>query len=94
MEGTLSVASIGIRPRGPLDAQVEVPGSKSDTNRALVAAALARGESELQGALDADDTRAMRECLRADPVGAATAAGAGGELSPPQWSYQRTSVDV
>jgi 3-phosphoshikimate 1-carboxyvinyltransferase len=42
-----------------------VPGSKSDTNRALVAAALARGESELQGALDADDTRAMRECLRA-----------------------------
>jgi 3-phosphoshikimate 1-carboxyvinyltransferase len=42
-----------------------VPGSKSDTNRALVVAALARGESELQGALDADDTRAMRECLRA-----------------------------
>jgi 3-phosphoshikimate 1-carboxyvinyltransferase len=42
-----------------------VPGSKSDTNRALVVAALARGESELQGALDADDTRAMRDCLRA-----------------------------
>ena len=54
-----------IQPRGPLDARVEVPGSKSDTNRALVAAALARGESELQGALDADDTSAMRECLRA-----------------------------
>jgi 3-phosphoshikimate 1-carboxyvinyltransferase len=66
VEGKLSVAaSIEIHPRGPLDARVEVPGSKSDTNRALVAAALARGESELRGALDADDTRAMRDCLRA-----------------------------
>lgn len=54
-----------IEPRGPLDARVRVPGSKSLTNRALVAAALARGESELRGALESDDTRVMGECLRA-----------------------------
>jgi 3-phosphoshikimate 1-carboxyvinyltransferase len=36
-----------IEPRGPLDARVRVPGSKSVTNRALLVAALAEGPSEL-----------------------------------------------
>ena len=49
---------------GPLDARVTVPGSKSITNRALVAAALADGASTLHGALLADDTEAMIDCLR------------------------------
>ncbi len=49
----------------PPDATVEVPGSKSLTNRALVAAALARGTSTLSGVLDADDTRVMVEGLTA-----------------------------
>ncbi|HRW42666.1 MAG TPA: hypothetical protein P5193_14025, partial [Microthrixaceae bacterium] len=49
---------------GPLDAVVRPPGSKSVTNRALVAAALARGTSNLVGTLDADDTAAMLDCLR------------------------------
>ncbi len=44
---------------GPLDATVEVPGSKSITNRALVCAALSSGTSVLEGALFADDTLAM-----------------------------------
>lgn len=48
----------------PPDAVVAVPGSKSITNRALVAAALARGVSQLNGALLADDTRAMLAGLR------------------------------
>jgi 3-phosphoshikimate 1-carboxyvinyltransferase len=47
----------------PPDVVVEVPGSKSFTNRALVTAALARGTSELVGALVADDTAAMAEGL-------------------------------
>ncbi len=42
---------------------VTVPGSKSLTNRALVCAALADGESRLVGALDSDDTQAMRAGL-------------------------------
>lgn len=42
------------------------PGSKSLTNRAMLIAALASGESELRGALgDAMDTRVMAEALRA-----------------------------
>jgi 3-phosphoshikimate 1-carboxyvinyltransferase len=48
---------------GPLDADVEVPGSKSMTNRALICAALAEGTSVLDGALFADDTEAMLEGL-------------------------------
>lgn len=47
----------------PPDASVVVPGSKSITNRALVCAALADGSTLLDGALAADDTEAMIECL-------------------------------
>jgi 3-phosphoshikimate 1-carboxyvinyltransferase len=57
------------RPVDPLaeppDVTVAVPGSKSLTNRALVAAALADGVSRLQGVLFADDTEAMLAGLRA-----------------------------
>lgn len=52
-------------PSGPLDARITPPGSKSITNRALVAAALADGRSRLTGALVADDTLAMRSVLDA-----------------------------
>ncbi|MFP5326954.1 MAG: 3-phosphoshikimate 1-carboxyvinyltransferase [Acidimicrobiia bacterium] len=48
----------------PPDATVEVPGSKSITNRALICAALADGPSTIRGALVADDTEAMATCLR------------------------------
>ncbi|MCC5948390.1 MAG: 3-phosphoshikimate 1-carboxyvinyltransferase [Nitriliruptoraceae bacterium] len=48
----------------PPDAVVTIPGSKSLTNRALVAAALAEGTSHLQGVLFADDTDAMLDCLQ------------------------------
>ena len=57
---TLAVAPLAAPP----DATVTVPGSKSITNRALVAAALADGESVLRNVLVADDTLAMVECLR------------------------------
>ena len=43
----------------PPDVDVVLPGSKSISNRALVCAALAEGQSVLRGALFADDTRAM-----------------------------------
>ncbi len=55
-----------VAPLGaPLDAVVEVPGSKSVANRALICAALAEGESVLRGVPDGDDTEAMLDCLRA-----------------------------
>ena len=46
-------------------ATITPPGSKSLTNRALVLAALAEGESELSNVLLADDTRVMIDALRA-----------------------------
>src|SRR5258705_9043884 len=54
-----------VRPRGPMGARVRPPGSRSLTNRALVTAALAEGESALLGATESDDALAMREGLRA-----------------------------
>ncbi len=48
----------------PLDATVEVPGSKSLTNRYLVLAALADGPGRLRGALRSRDTLLMAQALR------------------------------
>lgn len=48
----------------PVHATVRIPGSKSETNRALVLAALADGPSRIVGGLDARDTRLMRDALR------------------------------
>jgi 3-phosphoshikimate 1-carboxyvinyltransferase len=48
----------------PVAAEVVVPGSKSITNRALIAAALGDGQATLTGALWSEDTQAMAECLR------------------------------
>lgn len=55
--------TLEIRPLGPLRGTIRPPGSKSITNRALVCAALAEGQSLLSGALDSDDTRVMIEAL-------------------------------
>lgn len=65
----------------PPDAEITVPGSKSLTNRALVCAALAPPGSELVGALEAEDTAAMRDCLRALEAGADLDARASGTTS-------------
>ena len=56
---------IEIVPLGkPVRAEITVPGSKSITNRALILAALADGETILTGALWSEDTQIMVECLR------------------------------
>ncbi|MFM7291490.1 MAG: 3-phosphoshikimate 1-carboxyvinyltransferase [Planctomycetia bacterium] len=51
--------------RHPIHGSIRPPGSKSITNRALVCAALARGDSLLSGVLDSQDTRVMVAGLRA-----------------------------
>jgi len=48
----------------PVRAEITVPGSKSITNRALILAALADGETMLRGALWSEDTQIMVECLQ------------------------------
>jgi len=50
--------------RGPLSAVVELPGSKSVTNRALVLAALADGSSVVRRPLRSRDTELMVAALR------------------------------
>lgn len=45
--------------------RVRVPGSKSITNRALMLAALAEGESVLRGVLFSDDSRVFMQALQA-----------------------------
>jgi 3-phosphoshikimate 1-carboxyvinyltransferase len=50
-------------------AVIDVPGSKSLTNRALVVAAMADGPSVLAGALDCEDTQVMAEALRKLGIG-------------------------
>lgn len=54
---------IEIQPVANIDAAIEVPGSKSLTQRALIAAALARGESRLIGPLESEDTAYTRSAL-------------------------------
>ncbi|MEY4386568.1 MAG: hypothetical protein RLY20_1851 [Verrucomicrobiota bacterium] len=48
----------------PVQAEITVPGSKSITNRALILAALAEGETTLRGALWSEDTEVMTAALR------------------------------
>ena len=52
------------RATAPLDADVEIPGSKSITNRELVLAALADGPSTLRRPLHARDSSLMVDALR------------------------------
>jgi len=47
----------------PVSGSIRPPGSKSISNRALILAALADGESQLTGLLDCEDTRVMIESL-------------------------------
>jgi len=55
---------LDLMPRRSAHGAITLPGSKSLSNRALLLAALARGETRLQGLLDADDTRMMLGALR------------------------------
>ena len=70
----------------PVRGLVAVPGSKSISNRALIAAALADGPSTLSGVADGDDTEAMLAGLLGLGIGVERSGdqvlvhGAGGEL--------------
>lgn len=54
---------IQVATSGPIFGSIQPPGSKSITNRALVCAALAHGNSILRGALDSEDTQVMIDSL-------------------------------
>lgn len=83
------------RATAPLDAVVELPGSKSQTNRALVLAALADGRSFVRRPLRSRDTELMADALRVLGVDVAddgedwVVDGVAGPLTP-----RGTAVDV
>ncbi len=54
---------IEIKPVDKINATITIPGSKSYTNRALITALLANGESIMKNALLSEDTRVMVSCL-------------------------------
>jgi len=56
-------------PKGPIEAELRVPGSKSATNRALLLAGFAKGPSKLFGILKSDDAYWATEALRSLGVG-------------------------
>jgi 3-phosphoshikimate 1-carboxyvinyltransferase len=56
---------IHVSPLRPFEVTLRPPGSKSLTNRALLLASLADGESTIRRPLLADDTQRMLEALRA-----------------------------
>ena len=55
---------IELTPVQSLNAVVHVPGSKSLTQRSLIAASLAEGQSSLLGPLVSEDTSRTMEALR------------------------------
>jgi 3-phosphoshikimate 1-carboxyvinyltransferase len=57
------VEVLDLRPASRARGSVRLPGSKSISNRALLLASLAAGDTELSGLLDADDTRVMTYAL-------------------------------
>src|SRR5438045_717780 len=65
-----------LKPARGARGSVRLPGSKSISNRVLLLAGLAEGETGVSGLLDAEDTRVMREAL--ERLGVALTEQAGG----------------
>ncbi len=78
-----------VKPIKQLDATIRVPGSKSFTQRALIAASLAEGESVLAHALLSEDTEHVMKALTQLGAGVQrkgsdiTVRGTGGKLAAP-----------
>lgn len=53
-----------IPPKGPLSADIHIPGSKSYTNRALIIAAMTEGSVDIENPLFSDDTHALINILK------------------------------
>ena len=70
--------TVAVVPGGPVVGSIRPPGSKSLTNRALICAAFANGQSQLTGALRSDDTEVMIAALSS--IGVAIAESAGGRV--------------
>ncbi|GAB4454299.1 MAG: 3-phosphoshikimate 1-carboxyvinyltransferase [Anaerolineales bacterium] len=86
-------SSLRIHPLSrPLNATVRVPGSKSLTNRALLIAALASGQTRITNALFSDDSRYFANALQTlgfdvrldEAASTMTVTGLGGKIPAPK----------
>lgn len=59
-----AAAFLDLAPIRAARGELQLPGSKSVSIRALLLAALSEGETQLTGLLNSDDTRVMREALK------------------------------
>lgn len=81
--------AVEVLPSGPVHGRIAAPGSKSVTNRVLVLAALADGDSVVEGPLRSDDSAAMRRVVSGlgavvdDQQGDWRVRGTGGSLAAP-----------
>ncbi len=83
--------SLTLQPISHVDGTVNLPGSKSVSNRALLLAAMAQGTTRLTNLLDSDDIRHMLDALQqlgvdytlSDDRTVCTVTGIGGPLSSP-----------
>lgn len=57
--------SLTLQPIAHIEGVINLPGSKSVSNRALLLAALAKGKTRLTNLLDSDDIRHMLNALKA-----------------------------
>ena len=64
MSEVRAVKSLQLAPVGRVSGTVQLPGSKSISNRVLLLAALAKGKTQVRGLLDAEDTRVMLDALQ------------------------------
>lgn len=64
MSSNTKSPSISLGPLKRACGEIDLPGSKSISNRVLLLSALAKGVTRLHGLLDADDTRVMRAALK------------------------------
>jgi len=76
------VKTLELKPARRATGTVRLPGSKSISNRVLLLAALAEGETDMRDLLDADDTRVMLDALAKLGVkcDSRTVSGVGGPL--------------
>lgn len=56
--------SLTLQPIAHIEGTINLPGSKSVSNRALLLAALAKGNTRLTNLLDSDDIRHMLNALK------------------------------
>jgi len=61
--------SLTLKPVGKVDGTIQLPGSKSLSNRLLLLSSLARGQTEVRNLLESDDTQYMTTALKALGIG-------------------------